>query len=177
MSNPLVVVVELDGFQHGPNEFTPKCLAVACEAPQLASQRLLQTGFLASRTREYLSTYHYQSTFVHGLPLKGPGLPQGFFSDVLRNALDELIIDCHRSSPVAPAPDHFVLFTKGANKLELLEDAVTDTPLLLPVEYRNLETMHCPTVTQLAPGAAGQIVPTQFKATKYAIWLAGQGLS
>ena len=26
MSNPLVVVVELDGFQHGPVELTPKCL-------------------------------------------------------------------------------------------------------------------------------------------------------
>ena len=62
------------------------------------------------------------------------------FPNVLRNALDELIIDCHRSSPVAPAPDHFSLFTKGDNKPELLEDALTDTPLLLPLEYSNLET-------------------------------------
>ena len=96
---------------------------------------------------------------------------------MLRNALDELIIDYYRSSPVAPAPNHFLLFTKGANKLELFEDALSDTPLLLPVECRNLETMHCPTVAQLAPEAAGRIVPTQFKAAEYAIWLAGQGLS
>ena len=177
MSNPLVVVVDLDGFQHGPDELTPKCLAVACDALQLASQWIFQTGFLASRPREHLSTYYHQSTFVHGLPLTGPGLPQGFFPHVLRNTLDELIIDYYRSSPVAPAPDHFLLFTKGATKVELFEEALSDTPLLLPVECRNLELMHCPTVAQLAPEASGRIVPTQFKATEYAIWLAGQGLS
>ena len=136
MSNPLVVVVELDGFQHGPVELTPKCLAVACNALQPASQWFFQTGFLASRPREYLSTYYHQSTFGHGLPLTGPGLPKGFSPNVLRNALDELIIDYYRSSPVAPAPDHFLLFTKEANKLELFEDALSDTPSLLPVEYR-----------------------------------------
>ena len=163
MSNPLVVVIELDGFQHGPDELTPKCLAVACDALQLASQWFFQTGFLASRPREYLSTYYHQSTFGHGLPLTGPGLPQGFSPNVLRNALDELIIDYYRSSPVAPAPDHFLLFTKEANKLELFKDALSDTPSLLLVEYRNLESMYCPTVAQLA--------------TEYAIWLAGQGLS
>ena len=177
MSNPLVVVVELDGFQHGPVELTPKCLAVACNTLQLASQWFFQTRFLASRPREYLSTYYHQSTFGHGLPLTGPGLPQGFSPNVLRNALDELIIDYYRSSPVAPAPDHFLLFTKEANKLELFEDALSDTPSLLSVEYRNLESMYCPTVAQLAPEAAGRILPTQFKATEYAIWLAGQGLS
>ena len=96
---------------------------------------------------------------------------------MLRNALDALIIDYYRSSPVATAPDHFLLFIKGANKLELFEDALSNTPLLLPVQYRNLESMHCPTVGQLAPEAAGRILPTQFKATEYAIWLAGQGLS
>ena len=148
---------------------TPKCLAVAGDALQLASQWFFQTGFLASRLREYLSTYYHQSTFVHGLPLTGPGLPQGFFPNVLRKALDELIIDYYRSSPVAPAPDHFLLFTKGANKLELFEDALSNTPLLLTVEYRNLGSMNCPTVAQLAPEAAGRIVPTQFKATEYAI--------
>ena len=125
MSNPLVVVIELDGFQHGPDELTPRCLAVACDALQLASQWFFQTGFLASRPREYLSTYYHQSTFVHGLPLTGPGLSQGFFPNVLRNALDELIIDYYRLSRVAPAPDHFLLFTKGANKLELFEDALS----------------------------------------------------
>ena len=78
MSNPMVVVVKLDGFQHGPDEFTPKCRAVACDALQLASHWLFQTEFLASRPKEYLSTYHYQSTFVHGLLLTGPGLPHGF---------------------------------------------------------------------------------------------------
>ena len=177
MSNPLVIVIELDGSQHGPDEMTPKCLAVACDALQLASQWFFQTAFLASRPREYLSTYYHQSTLVHGLPLMGPGLPQGLFPNVLRNTLDKLIIDYYQSSPVAPAPDHFLLFTKGANKLKLFEDALSDTLLLLPVEYRNLESMHCPTVAQLAPEAAGQTVPTQFKATEYAIWLAGQGLS
>ena len=45
MSNPLVVVVQLDGFQHGPDQLTPKCLAVACDALQLASQWFFQTGF------------------------------------------------------------------------------------------------------------------------------------
>ena len=75
-----------------------------------------------------------------------PWSATGFFPNVLRNALDQLIIDRHHSSPIAPAPDYFLLFTKGANKLELLEDALTDTPLLLPMEYHNLESMHCPTV-------------------------------
>ena len=60
MSNPLVVVVALVGFQHELHEFTPKCLAVACNALQLASQWLFQIGFLASQPREYLSMYHYQ---------------------------------------------------------------------------------------------------------------------
>ena len=96
---------------------------------------------------------------------------------MLRNALDALIIDYYRSSPVATAPDHFLLFIKGANKLELFEDALSDTPFLLSVLHQNLESMHCPTVAQLAPEAAGRIFPTQFKASEYAIWLAGQGLS
>ena len=115
MSNPLVVVVELHGFQHGPDELTPKCLAVACDALQLASQWVFQTGFLASRPRDHLTTYYHQSTFVHGLPLTGPGLPQGFFPHVLRNALDELIIDSYRSSPVAPAPGPFPTFHQGGH--------------------------------------------------------------
>ena len=38
------------------------------------------------------------------------------FPNVLRNALDELIIDCHRSSPVAPAPDHFLPFYQGGQQ-------------------------------------------------------------
>ena len=76
----------------------------------------------------------------------GPWSATGFFPNVLRNAHDQLIIDHHHSSPLAPALDYFLLFTKGANKLELLEDALTDTPLLLPTEYRNLESMHCLTI-------------------------------
>ena len=51
MSNPLVVVVQLDGFQHGPDELTPKCLAVACDALQLASQWFFQTGFFGLSTQ------------------------------------------------------------------------------------------------------------------------------
>ena len=76
----------------------------------------------------------------------GPWSATGFFPNVQRNTLDQLIIDRHLSSPVVPALDHFLLFTKGANKLELLEDALTNTPLLLPTEYHNLESIHCPTV-------------------------------
>ena len=46
-----------------------------------------------------------------------------------------------------PALDYFLTrTTKGANKVELLEDALTDTPLMLPMEYYNLESMHCPTI-------------------------------
>ena len=77
----------------------------------------------------------------------GPWSATGFFPNVLRNALDQLIIDRHPSSPVAPALDYFLTrTTKGANKVELLEDALTDTPLMLPMEYCNLESMHCPTI-------------------------------
>ena len=177
MSNPLVVVVELDGFQHGQTSWLPSVSQWHTTPYNWPPSGFSRPGFLASRPREYLSTYYHQSTFVHGLPLTGPGLPKGFFPNVLRNALDTLIIDYYRSSPVATAPDHFLLFIKGANKLELFEDARSDTSLLLPVEYRNLESMYCPTVGQLAPEAAGRILPIQFKATEYAIWLAGQGLS
>ena len=156
-------------FNMGQTSWLPGVLQWPATPYNWPPSGFFQTGFLASRLREYLSTYYHQSTFVHGLPLTGPGLPQGFFPNVLRKALDELIIDYYRSSPVAPAPDHFLLFTKGANKLELFEDALSNTPLLLTVEYRNLGSMNCPTVAQLAPEAAGRIVPTQFKATEYAI--------
>ena len=30
-SSPFVIVMDLDGFQQGPNAFTPNCLAMACD--------------------------------------------------------------------------------------------------------------------------------------------------
>ena len=76
----------------------------------------------------------------------GPGLPQGFPQcpkkrpRPVNNWPSSLISSCARPG-LFSNKDY-----QGGHKVELLEDALTDTPLMLPMEYCNLESMHCPTI-------------------------------
>ncbi|KAL9978461.1 hypothetical protein ACROYT_G015981 [Oculina patagonica] len=83
MASPLVFVAEIDGFQHGPEPFTPKCLALACDRLEFSESWTFNTGGLAARSVEHLSTYYHQTTFVHGFPLSGPGIPLDLFPQLV----------------------------------------------------------------------------------------------
>ena len=174
--SPLVVVVELDGFQQGPDAFTPKCLAVSCDRLEFSQQWVFNTSALASRSFVHLSTYHHQATFVHGFPLTSPGVPQDLLPKVLLHTLDQLLFELFQSNSGMPIPDHFLLFTKGAQKLEFLRNVVRNASAQLQVQFRNLEDLRCPRLDHLAPETRNRPVPTAFKANQFAIWLAGQGV-
>ena len=171
-----MVVVELDGFQHGSEPFTPKSLAVACDCLKFSRQRIFNTSTLAARPIDNLSTYYHQATFVHGFPLTSPGVPQDLFPQVLLHTLDELLFEIFQTTVSMPIPDHFLVFTKGVQKVEFLKSVVRSASTQLQLQFRNLEDLRCPRLDQLAPETRNRPVPTSFKANEFAIWLAGQGV-
>ncbi|KAJ7312663.1 hypothetical protein OS493_039552, partial [Desmophyllum pertusum] len=110
--SPLVLVAELDGFKHGQETFTPKCLAIVCDRLEFAYDWIFNTGSLASRSIDHLSTYHYQSTFIHGMSLTSPGLPLDLFSHVFRHTMDHLLLEVFQAPVAVASPDQLLIFTK-----------------------------------------------------------------
>ena len=176
-SSPLVVVADLDGFQHGPDAFTPKCLAMACDRLEFSMEWQFNTGALASRSPAHISTYYSQSQYIHGLPLTSPGLPQALFPQVFSHTLAQVLFEALQVPAALSTPDHMLLFTKGQVKLDLFRRAVQDISPFLELEFRDLTDLNCPTIMELAPETRGRIVSTKFKAIHYAIWLSEQGLA
>lgn len=69
-------------------------------------------------------------------------------------------------------------FVNGHEKLELLQQAVLDVPLMHPVVFCNLDAFGCPPVDQLAFDIPErEILTTRYKAINYSIWLANNGLA
>lgn len=177
MASPLVLVAEIDGFQHGPEPFTPKCLALACDRLEFSESWTFNTGGLAARSMDHLSTYYHQTTFVHGFPLSGPGIPLDLFPQVFLHTIDHILFELFQTRQSMPIPDSLLIFTKGAQKVDFLNQAVsTMAPAGMSVTVRDLEELRCPTVTQLAPEMRNLPIPTGFKANEFAIWLADQGI-
>lgn len=112
MPSPLIVVVELDGFQHGAEPFTPKCLAVTCDRLELSKQWVFNTGAFASRSIDHLFTFYHQATLVHGFFLTSPGVPQGLFGKVLLHTMEELLYDIFQTKSRLPIPDHVLVFLR-----------------------------------------------------------------
>ena len=178
MASPLIIVAELDGFQHGPEPFTPKCLAFACDRLEFSESWQFNTSGLAARPVENLSTYYHQATFVHGLPLSGPGIPLDLFPQVFLHTVDQILFELFQIRHSLPIPDSLLIFTKGAQKVDFLKQAVTTmAPAGMSVTIKNLEDLHCPPFTQLAPEMRHRPIPTSFKANEFAKRLADQGIS
>jgi len=177
MPSPLIVVVELDGFQHGAQPFTPKCLAVTCDRLELSKQWVFNTGAFASRSIDHLFTFYHQATLVHGFFLTSPGVPQGLFGKVLLHTMEELLYDIFQTKSRLPIPDHVLVFTKGIQKLQFLCNAMDNTETTTRMQFCNLEDSDCPCVDQLPPEMCNRPVPTLTKAMEFAIWLADKGLT
>ena len=173
---PLIVVAELDGFQHGAEPLTPKCLGIACDRLEFSKQWVFNTGTLASRSINHLSTYHHQATFIHGFSLTSPGIPQDMFGRVFLHTMGELFFEVFQAKSNLPIPDHVLVFTKGLQKLEFLRQAVENTETTTRMQFRNLEELRCPRLDQPAPELRTRTVPTLTKAMEFSIWLADKGV-
>ena len=126
----LSFVVELDGFQHGDDDFVLKCLAVSCGRLRTTYFRLFDTTSLLSRGPAALRTYHYQ-TRHHGLSLASAGLPQAMARSVLMHAVLEAFMDLSERGDLAPA--QVLMWVKGAQKTALVTKLVNTPGFAFPV--------------------------------------------
>lgn len=168
----LSFVVELDGFQHGEEDFVLKCLAVSCGRLRTTCFRLFDTTSLLSRGPAALRTYQYQ-TRHHGLALASAGLPQAMARSVLMHAVLEAFMDLSERGDLAPA--QVLMWVKGTQKTALLRKLITTPGLPCPFLVRNLEDVGCPKAKELEPADPGPLL-TQEKASLFSTWLRTQGL-
>lgn len=104
--------------------FYAQCLAFACDRLEFSLSWRFNTGSLASRPIDNLSTYYHQSTFVHGLPLSEPGIPLEMFPQVFLHTVDQILFKIFQTRNAMPIPDHILVFTKGAQNVQFLNTAV-----------------------------------------------------
>ena len=168
----LSFVVELDGFQHGEEDFALKCLAVSCGRLRTTYFRLFDTTALLSRGPAALRTFRYH-TRHHGLALASAGLPQAMARSVLMHAVLEAFMDLSERGDLAPA--QVILWVKGAQKSALVTRLVTTPGLPCQFLVRNLEDVGCPKAKQLEPADPGPLL-TQEKARLFSTWLRTEGL-
>ena len=168
----LSFIVELDGFQHGEEDFVLKCMAVSCARLRTTYFRLFDTSSLLSAGPAALRTYQYQ-TRHHGLALASAGLPQAMARSVLMHAVLEAFMDLSENGDLAPA--QVLLWVKGTQKTALLTKLVTIPGLPCPFLVRNLEDVGCPKAKELEPADPGPLL-TQEKARLFSTWLMAQGL-
>ena len=168
----LSFVVELDGFQHGEEDFVLKCLAVSCGRLRTTYFRLFDTTSLLSAGPAALRTYQYQ-TRHHGLALASARLPQAMVRPVLMHAVLEAFMDLSEHRDLAPA--QVLMWVKGTQKTALLTKLVTISGLPCPFLVRNLEDVGCPKAKELEPADPGPLL-TQEKARLFSTWLMTQGL-
>lgn len=168
----LSFVVELDGFQHGEEDFVLKCLAVSCGRLRTTYFRLFDTSSLVSRGPAALRTYQYQ-TRHHGLAVASAGLPQAMARSVLMHAVLEAFIDLSERGDLAPA--QVIMWVKGTQKTALVTQLISTPGLPCPFLVRNLEDVSCPKAKELEPADPGPLL-TQEKARLFSTWLLTQGL-
>lgn len=168
----LSFVVECDGFQHGNDEFSLKCMAVACGRARTTYYRIFNTSALLTKGPDALRTYRLQ-TLHHGLALASTGLPQSMARPVLIHAILEAFYDLYERGEAVPA--QVIIWTKGTQKTALVRDLVNCPGLPCPFLVRNLEDVACPTAKQLQPADPGPLL-TQEKALLFSTWLLTEGL-
>ena len=81
----LSLVVECDGFQHGNDKFSFKCIAVARGRARMTYYRVFDTNTLLTNRPDALWTYKSQMLH-HGLALASAGLPQSMACPALIHA-------------------------------------------------------------------------------------------
>ena len=163
------LVIETDGFQHAPEAYTIKSIALAIFATRSCLVRVFDTSHLIHGSSAALRTYHYQSEY-HGLTVDGVGLPQEYVVPLILGFLQEAILD--ELERGLPPPLSFILWTKGADKRDffqqLLDSAALPPPI--PIIVRNLKDLDCPPA-QFILGFTEH--PTmEHRAVVFARWLA-----
>jgi len=137
----LSFLVELDGFQHGGEDFLLKCLTVSCGRLRTTYFPFFDTSSLLSRGPATLQTYQYQ-TRHHGSALATAGLPQTMARSLLMHAVLEAFIDLSERGDLAPA--QMIMWVQGTQKTALRTRLVTTSGLPCPFLVRNLEDVRCP---------------------------------
>jgi len=139
----LDIVITVEGFQHGDEELTLKCLAISCLALRFSRQFHFRTDWLCDSPQTNLKTYQHQQA-MHGFSLMSPGEPQQRAPLLLRQALYEIqrefLALCN-----APAPP-LRLWERGRNNTNFIRTLTTLTMSLL---LRDLEEIGCPSLHKL----------------------------
>ena len=165
MAQFLDVIVTVNGFQHGEDEFTLKAMAVV--APSVAFQwsNVYHTAFLEDRLWGHLQTYRTQ-TAHHGLAIGTPGAAQYTAPDHLHWALCPAQV-AYLQQRCLPSP-LVRIWTKGLPNACFIPTLLSQyTP-----EVRNLEDIGCPAFWRLLTGQDDQTTPdTLLKALSLAAWV------
>lgn len=157
----LDVVVEIDAFAHGQEEFTLKCLAISCRQLRYEKQEHFSSDWLQHSSPTHLLTYSFQ-TRLHGFAIHSPGAPQPQAPLVMRQALCEIQRN-YITLWNLPAPPIRV-WAKGHQKSNFVR-----TLLPLYMDVANLEEVGCPPINKLP---ANSWVTTMSKARSLGQWLA-----
>ena len=104
------LVIETDGFQHGPEAHTIKSIALAIFATRSCLVRVFDTSHLIHGSSAALRMYRYQSEY-HGLTVDGVGLPQEYVVPLILGFLQKAIQD--ELERCLPLPLSFILWTRG----------------------------------------------------------------
>ena len=174
----ILFVVEVDRFQHGPDPFMLKSMAVSCAKTQTTYTKLFDTSTLLTNSTAALRTYQHQ-TAHHGLPLASPGLPESTQLLVLFHAIQETLLKLLQGN--VQMPPFVILWVKGQSKVPFLTTLLGDHESPTRFVVRNLEDVKCPTAKQLRPLAWDEQdkeapLMTHKKGGLFAEWLISVGL-
>lgn len=163
------IIIETDGFQHGLEVYTIKTIALANFANKSCLVRKFDTSHLIHGTSAALRTYRFQSEY-HGLALDGVGLPQEYAVPLILGFLQEAILD--ELERGLPPPLSFVLWTKGAEKRDFIQQLIDSAalPPPVPIMVRNLEELDCPPAHCIL--GSQEHPTTEHRAVVFARWLA-----
>jgi len=125
----LSLVVECDGFQHGNNKFSFKCIAVARSRTRTTYYWVFDTNILLTNRPDALWTYKFQKLH-HGLALASAGLPQSMARPVLIHAILEAFYDLYEWGDVAKA--QLIIWVKGMQKTALVRSLLNFPGLPCP---------------------------------------------
>lgn len=164
MSNQryLDVIITIDGFQHGKEEFVLKAMAIVSCFHHTQWTRTYDTNFLLNRPRTHLVTYHKQSAH-HGHPLLKSGAaqfsaPKHFFSALCA-------VQCHWLEEKQMPVPALSLWTKGVQNCRFLEVWLPWT-----TQIYNLEDIDCPPLKTFALPSDVVESKTLAKALALASW-------
>ena len=162
MSNQryLDVIITIDGFQHGKEEFVLKAMAIVSCFHHTQWTRTYNTNF--NRPRTHLVTYHKQSAH-HGHPLLKSGAaqfsaPKHFFSALCA-------VQCHWLEEKQMPVPALSLWTKGVQNCRFLEVWLPWT-----TQIYNLEDIDCPPLKTFALPSDVVESKTLAKALALASW-------